>query len=319
MPEASSTSSPAAPSIESTSSVAAPVKTAEDKLHERAAALIEKSNAPVAEEPAAKAELDIDPETLSKLTKESEKRRAAEKRAETAEARAKELEGGAGDMATLRDAKKLWSEGSRFEAMQKLSGVEDPSSEIEDLLQKWLKVPAKGEPAIEETVKALREQAAANAAELAEAKKDREERAAEKKAAADRTNAEAFSGQMRDLKGADGAARYPLASAPENAGEAAKVALEKANAKLLKLGVKEVTRELAEHLFELAYAEIEANLTKAKPAAKIEATSDGRRAQTVPRAGTMPQTKTQYARTPEGASKALHERAAELLRRRQGA
>ena len=211
----------------------------------------------------------------------------------------------------MREALKLWKAGDRIEAIKKLSAVDDPSADIEDLLQKWVAAPAKdGEKKLTPAeIKALQDEAA-------EGKKWREAEQARAKAETDTRNARTFSAAQRDAKTEAGEARYPLASAAENAETSATVALEKANAKLLKLGSPTVTRELAEHLFELAYAEIEANLAKAAKPAEVasqpEPVRAAVRAAVVPRAGTVPAVAKTYPRTPEGARERLMDRARAL-------
>src|SRR5450631_482155 len=293
---------------------AAKQPTAEEKFAVRKAEWVEKQKAKdAAPDPApapVEAKVDMDPETLAKLTEASERARAANKRADQEEAKRKEIEAGQADAQLAREGMKLWKEGKKDEAVAKWAGVEDPSDEIEDLLKRWVAKPAKdGEKKLSpEDIKALQDEAA-------EGKKFREAEQARVKADTDSKNARTFSAQQRDAKGDDDKPRYPLASSPENAETAATVALEKANAKLLKLGSPTVTRELAEHLFELAYAEIEANLAKdVKPPATLppDPIRTAVRADVVPHAGTVPATAKTYARTPEGARERLMDRAKAL-------
>ena len=297
---------------------AAKPPTAEEKFAARAAEWVEKQKAAAAAPnptPAApvEAKVDMDPETLKKLTEASEKARAATKRAEAEQRKREEIEASTADVASMREALKLWKAGDRIEAIKKLSAVEDPSADIEDLLQKWVAAPAKdGEVKLTPAqIKELQDEAA-------EGKKFREAEQARAKEAQDAKNARTFSAQQRDAKAEDGTPRYPLASSAENAETSAAVALEKANAKLLKLGSPTVTRELAEHLFELAYAEIEANLAKAAPPpavtpAPAETPRAAVRAAVVPRAGVVPAPGKVYPRTPEGARERLMDRAKALV------
>jgi hypothetical protein len=291
--------------------VESPAKTASEKLHERVAEAIAKADAEETAPPApVAATVEMDAKTLDKLTQASERARLATKRADAEQKKREDIEASQVDVVPMREAMKLWKDGKKVEALAKLSAVEDPSAEIEDLLQKWLAIPAKGD------VKLSPAEIAALQADVAAVKKAEETRAAVEKQAADRRNAESFSAQLRDAKGDDGVPKYPLASKPENAPEAAVVALEKANALLLKLGSPSVTRELAQHLFDLAYAEIEANLTKAQPPPAVARPAV--RAATIPRAGATPATKKDYPRTPEGAREALLDRARAVVEKSGG-
>ncbi len=303
----------AAPVVETP---AAKPPTAEEKFAVRKAEWVAKQVADAAAPdptpaPAVEAKVDMDPETLKKLTEASEKARAATKRADAEQKRREEVEASQADVVQMREAVKLWKAGDRIEAIKKLSAVEDPSADIEDLLQKWVAAPAKdGEVKLTPAeIKALQDEAA-------EGKKFREAEQARAQLETNKKNAGIFAAQQRDLKAEDGTARYPLASLAENAETSATVALEKANAKLLKLGSPTVTRELAEHLFELAYAEIEANLAKAAPAPAtlppVEQPRPAVRAAVVPRAGAVPAPAKNYPRTPEGARERLMDRAKAL-------
>jgi hypothetical protein len=303
---------PAATPAAEPAKVEAPAKTASEKLHERVAEAMAKADAEETAPPApVAATVEMDAKTLDKLTQASERARLATKRADAEQKKREDIEASQVDVAPMREAMKLWKDGKKVEAVAKLSSVEDPSAEIEDLLQKWLAIPAKGEAKLSPA------EIAALQADVAAVKKAEEARAAVEKLAADRRNAESFSAQLRDAKGDDGAPKYPFASKPENAPEAAVVALEKANALLLKLGSPSVTRELAQHLFDLAYAEIEANLTKAQPA-PVVAARPAARAATIPRAGATPATKKDYPRTPEGAREALLDRARAVVEKSGG-
>lgn len=307
---------PAAPAVVVTPPVVP--KSTEEKFAAKKAEWVEKQKAAAADPlaapaPVVEAKVDMDADTLAKLTEASEKARAANKRADAEEAKRKEIEAGQADVAAMRDAKKLFKEGKRMAGIKLLLGVEDPDDDVQELLKEWTALPAKdGEVKLSpEDIKALQDEAA-------EGKKFREAEQARVKTETDARNARTFSAQQRDLKAEDGAARYPLASAPENAETAATVALEKANAKLLKLGSPTVTRELAEHLFEMAYAEIEANLAKdAKPAVPATLPPDppraAVRAAVVPRAGVVPAVGKTYLRTPEGARERLMDRAKALV------
>lgn len=264
--------------------------------------------------------VEMDAATLAKLTEASEKERAARKRAEAAERKAKELETAQGDVVTLRDVKKLWSEGKRREAFKLLSGDDKKfEADAEEFLKEWVASPD-GKGKVEVTA----EEMAALKAELEETKKAEAARAAREKAETDQRNAERFSASIRDAKGEDGAARYPLASKPENSDEARTVALEKANARLLKLKITgPISRELAEDLMHYAYAEIEANLRKKetpaaeaspKPAAKPTETVNlqSGRGEVIPRATPTPAAPKEYPKTPEGASQKLWDSARRL-------
>jgi hypothetical protein len=292
---------PQAIPVPATTAADAP-KTAEEKLHERADALIKAAAIPAPTPKPVEAKVDMDPETLRKLTEASEGRRAAEKRANDERKKREEIEASSADVVPMREAMKLWKEGKRDEAISKLLGVEDPSAEIEELLKGWVAKPTKdGEKKLTPAeIKALQDEAA-------EGKKFREAEQARAKADTDSKNARTFSAAQRDAKTEAGEARYPLASKPENAETAATVALEKANAKLLALGSPTVTRQLAEHLFELAYTEIEANLAKeATPAvAPSEPARAAPRPAVIPKAGATPSKGKVYPRTPEGAAERL--------------
>jgi hypothetical protein len=253
----------------------------------------------------------MDPETLAKLTEASEKARAANKRADDERAKREAIEATQADVAATREAVKLFKAGKRMDGIKLLLGVEDPDAEVQELLKEWTAKPAKdGEVKLTPAeIKALQDEAA-------EGKKFREAEQARVKVETDTRNANVFSAQMRDLKGDDDKPRWPLASAPENSDTAAVEALKKANKKLLDLGSPTVTEGLARHLFELAYAEIEANLAKAVvPAATLppDPVRPAVRAAVVPRAGTVPAATKTYPRTPEGAKERLMDRAKALV------
>lgn len=318
---ATETTASAAPVPGATTATETP-KSASEKLHERAAELIAKQNAksnPEAETPKPEATVDMDPATLERLTKASERERAARKMAADERRKREELEASQGDVAALREAQQLWKSGDKMGALAKLAAVEDPSAEVEDLLKKWIATPGKKEdkpPVTPEDIAAIK-------AAQEEDKKTLERLTAKEKAENDRAAALLYSEDVRDTKLEDGTTpRWPLASDPANAKEAAAVAIEKANARLLKLGVKEITEELADHLFELAYDEIEANLKKAKETpAEAAATASVRaavRAAVVPRAGTSPAPAKQYPRTPEGAKERLMDAAKKAVESKGG-
>ena len=194
-------------------------------------------------------------------------------------------------------------------AIAKLSGVEDPDAEIEKVLTGWLEKPKPGEKKLTpEEIKALQDEAAAS-------KADREKRDLDAKAAAQREagqrEADRLNARTRELKADDGkTARFPLAAAsPE---ESAVVALDKANKLMAKLKIKPeaLTRELAEDLFERAYAEIETNLTKAtKKPVPVPEPERYAAPERVQRAGTEPAKASNYPRNFEGAHEKLMERA----------
>lgn len=303
MPEAVVATPPAAVPVE-------PPKSAEDKLHERVAALLAK---PVEADPVIEpkvAEVSMDAETLAKLTEASEKERAQRKRAEKAEQSLKDRLAAEPDYQVMREVRDLWKT-DPVAAISKLAAVEDPTPEMEKLLQAWLKkdLPADKDKLTPEEIKSLQDEAAAG-------KEFREGQEAQAKAHRDRESSAAFSAAQRDAKNEDGTARYPLASKPENAAEAAVVALEKATKRIIDLGGPQLTPQLARHLFDLAYAEIEANLAKAgtgTPAVVVEAPSQNGRAKTIPKASTSPATTKTYERSPEGARTKLMDRVAELV------
>lgn len=299
----------AAPVVTPPVVAAEPAKSPSEKLHERAAALDAKRTAETAAivtPPPVSAKVDMDPETLQKLTESSERARAATKRADEEQRKREAVEASQADVTSTREAVKLFKSGQRMAGIKLLLGVEDPDDEVQELLKEWTAKPAKdGEKKLsDDKIKALQDEAA-------EGKKFREAEQARVKIETDTRNSQIFSAQMRDRKTEEGTARYPLASSPENADTSVVVALKKANEKLLALGVKEVTRPLAEHLFDLAYGEIEANLAKAVPAPVVVAETPrvAVRAAVVPRAGTAPAQSKAYARTPEGAKERLLDRA----------
>jgi hypothetical protein len=284
-----------------------PIATAHDKLQAKVAGLLKPE--PVVEVKKPDPTVDMDPETLRRLTEASDGRRKERARAEAAEAKVKELEGPEG--VTLREAQKLWKDGDRVGAIAKLSGVEDPDAEIEKTLTAWLEKPKPGEKKLTpEDIRALQDEAAAS-------KADREAREAAAKAAAQREagqrEADSLNTMTRDLKAEDGKTlRFPLAAAARE--ESAVVALEEANKIMAKLKIKPeaLTRELAEDLFERAYGVIEARMAKAA-AVKVEPVTEPTRIASapsrVPRAGTDPAKAETYTRDFEGASKRLHDRA----------
>lgn len=305
MPEAAVANTPVAvvPAAE-------PPKSAEDKLHERVAALLAKPVEPdPVIDPAKVAEVEMDAVTLAKLTEASEKERAQRKRADKAEQALKDRGGEEGDIAMFKEFKALW-ETDPVAAIQKFKGIENPTAEMERVLNVWLKkdLPGEKDKLTAEEIKTLQDEAALN-------KKFREDTEKEAKQHRDREASNAFSANHRDAKNEDGTARYPLASKPENAAEAAVVALEKATKKIIDLGGPALTPQLAKHIFDLAYAEIEANLGKtatATPVTVVEAPAQNGRAKPIPRAGVTPATTKAYERSPEGARQKLMDRVAEL-------
>lgn len=290
--------------------VVEPPKSAEDKLHERVAALLAKpAEVDLVIEPKV-AEVSMDAETLAKLTEVSEKERAQRKRAEKAEQALKDRDSSAPDYAKFQEFQALW-ETDPTAAIAKFKQIEDPTAEMERVLKSWLKrdLPADKDKLTPEEIKALQDEAAAG-------KAFREGQEAQAKAHRDRESSAAFSAAQRDAKNEDGTARYPLASKPENAVEAAVVALEKATKRIIDLGGPQLTPQLAKHLFDLAYAEIEANLAKAgagAPPVVVEPPSQNGRAKTIPKASTSPATTKTYERSPEGARTKLMDRVAELV------
>jgi hypothetical protein len=255
------------------------------------------------------AEVEMDAATLAKLTEASEKERAARVRAERESAKVKELEAASADVATIRDIKKLWKEGKRGAAIKLLSEG-DYEKDAEEFLKEWT-----AEGSADAETKLSREEIDAIRAEQETAKKDRDARAAREKAEEDGRNAQRFSAQIRDTKNQDGTAKYPLASKPENSDEARTVALEKANARLLKLKISgPISRELADDLLHHAMSEVEANLAKAAapPIAEPKPNVQQGNGVPAPRAGTAPATEKTYPRTPEGASARLHDSARRL-------
>lgn len=245
---------------------AIPAPSAHDKLQAKVAELLKPPVVVEAKKP--DPAVDMDPETLRRLTETSERARREKKRADDAEAREKDL--GGAEVVALREAQKLWKEGDQAGAIAKLAAVEDPDAEIEKLLNGWLKKPKPGEPKLTpDEIKALQDEAAASKADReareVSAKQQAQREAGQKEA--DRLNA-----TTRDLKAEDGKTlRFPLAAAASE--ESAVVAMEKANKLMVKLKIdpKSLTRELAEDLFERAYVEIEANLAKLAAAEKAKA------------------------------------------------
>lgn len=291
-----------------------PVKSPEDKLHERTAALLAKANEPEPEpepEPTT-AEVAMDAATLDKLTKASERERAQRQRAEKAEKErdAFKAEGGK-DLELFREFKALW-ETDPVAAVAKFKAIEDPTAEMERVLKSWVTKDLKTAD------KLTPEEIAELKAETERNKKFREGQEAAAKREQDRTNAIGVSGTFRDAKDDKGAAVYPLASAPENAGEAAVVAVEKATKRIIDLGGPTLTPQLAKFIFDQAYAEIEANLRKqAEADDKTEDVTPIQRPRTVPRVGSPPPAAPkEYAKTPEGASEKLHDNARKLFDKR---
>lgn len=170
---------------------------------------------PNAATPPIVAKVDMDPATLKRLTRQSADLRAAEQKIT-------ELQSAATDSATVLQAKRLYGEGKRLEAIALLSG-RDATEEMAALMDAYL-----------DTTPTTPEQLQAARIEALEADKKTREEAAE----ADRKTAETERIKQRDAaiqgfawsvldaaKEAAGGLTFPLCASKKNRGEAAVAAL----------------------------------------------------------------------------------------------
>ena len=204
---------------------------------------------PAPAEPAAPAKIEMDPAALKQITKQAAALRRAEQRVS-------ELEAGAKDIGPLAEAKKLYSEGKRMEAIALLSG-RDATEEMTALMDAYL----------DTTPAAPVDPAAAKLAELEawkndqvkaqeDAKKADEEQKAKQRDAA----IQGFAWSVLDAeKEADGSAKFPLSAAKKNRGEAAVAALRLVSQVYAPKEHPDgnVTPEQARALFAKAFVEVE--------------------------------------------------------------
>jgi hypothetical protein len=205
-----------------------------------------------------KPKIEIDPATLKARVKgERELREAREriKQLEPVEARLKELE-------PLAEAKKLYGEGKKLEAIALLSGA-DATAEMEALLEKYLEAddgtPPKDDvqkrlDAIDEKLKA-EEKAKADAAEQAKKDAEQAKTAAFEQA---RKNGVTYASSVA-AKHAD---KFELSSRPKHRDEAAQAALDGVVflASEREIDLEKLSTEDTEKLFVEAYTAVEADL-----------------------------------------------------------
>lgn len=205
--------------------------------------------AAILETPQATPKIEMDAATLKQMTKQA----AALRRAE---ARAAELESGAKGMESLTQAKKLYGEGKRLEALALLSG-NDATAEMNALMEAFLDTtPATPVDPVQAKLDAL---------EKAEA--DRVKREADTTAAleADKikardANIQGFAWSVLDAeKRPDGSPKFELCALPKNRGEAAVAALQLVSKVYAPKEYPDgnVTPDQAKALFAKAFADVQ--------------------------------------------------------------
>lgn len=249
---ASATSASAAPApVDPLSGGAPPPKTAAQLSAEAGTppAADQSAKPPADGKPAAgTAEIDADAAALklwAKLQRENRELQAKLKEMEPAGAAAK----------TLTDAKKLWAEGKKIDAVALLAGSTDPTAEMDALLADYLKGPGAQEITAADLAKQIAEdKAREKAAADAKAKED-EAKAAETA----RTEATKQATAYVESVVAKAAEKYPLAGKPENRAKVAEMAL--AGVQVLqqvrKIDPATMTPEATNALIEEAIEEVE--------------------------------------------------------------
>lgn len=226
-----------------------PIATARAKAVAAATAPPPAAAAPVTPPAAvAKPTIDMDAATLKRLTKLSREKREADARI------AKLEKDGAPADATLREAKTLYAQGKRLEAIAKLSGG-DATAEMESLMAAYLNTEAPGEKdEITQRMEALEKEQTAE-----KERRAKEEEAAKTTAEQVReANTQAFAiGVLDELKGADGAPAYALCALPANRAESAREAIKQAVGLAQARGITDLTPDVAKGLMKEAYAAIE--------------------------------------------------------------
>lgn len=203
--------------------------------------------------PADAPKIEMDAGTLKRLT-------ALAKADRENKQKIAQLEGSAKDTATLAEAKKLYSEGKRMEAIAKLSGASDGVAEMEALMADYLNAPTT------DAKDDARDALAAKVDELSAWKTGREK--AEAQAAETQRNAQvaAFANSVLDAaKQADGSLMFEICARPENRGEAAEAALAIVTALAIDRGLtqdangkpRDVTRDEVAALYREAYQTVE--------------------------------------------------------------
>lgn len=198
--------------------------------------------------PAAKPTIDMDAATLKRLTKLSrENREAAQRIAQL------EKDGAPAD-AALREAKSLYAQGKRLEAIAKLSGG-DATAEMEALMAAYLNSEAPAEK--DEITKRMEALEAEQTAEKERRTKDEEAAATTAEQVRD-ANTQAFAvGVLDELKGADGAPTFELCALAANRVESAREAIKQAVGLAQHRGITDLTPDIARALLKEAYAAIE--------------------------------------------------------------
>lgn len=204
--------------------------------------------------PGTPAKIEMDPAALKQITKQAAALRAAE-------ARVAELQAAATDSAQVLEAKKLYAEGKRLEAIALLSG-KDATEEMAALMDAYLDVsPPKPEDEQAARIAALEADKKARDDAEAQRKKDEEAEKVKQRDAA----IQGFAWSVLDAeKEANGALKFPLCSSKKNRGEAATAALRIVSQVLApkEYPTGEVTPEQARGLFAKAFVFVEAEYEK---------------------------------------------------------